>query len=110
MNRFLVCLSASLLLSCAAAAQNLTSDPATNPTANNAPTADQPGVTSTVSPEVTQFQKIEDNRRDQYSLELVLSPLYVDVASTGDVTTRNQQVALAIGGEDKTVALTQKVI
>jgi len=116
MNRFLVCLSASLLLSCAAAAQNLTSDPATNPTASNAPTADQPGVTSTVSPEITQFQKIEDNwsdavnRRDQYSLELVLSPLYVDVASTGDVTTRNQQVALAIGGEDKTVALTQKVV
>lgn len=116
MNRFLFSLTASLLLSCAAGAQNLTSDPATNPTASNAPTADQPGVTSTVSPEITQFQKIEDNwsdavnRRDQYSLELVLSPLYVDVASTGDVTTRNQQVALAIGGEDKTVALTQKVV
>ena len=31
---------------------------------------------------------------DQYGLELVLSPLLVDVSATGDITTRNQQVAL----------------
>ncbi len=48
---------------------------------------------------MAQFQKIEDswsdavNRRDQYGLELVLSPLFVDVSASGDVTTRNQQVA-----------------
>ncbi len=76
----------------------------------------QPGVTTTVSPEVAQFQKIEDswsdavNRRDQYGLELVLSPLFVDVSASGDVTTRNQQVVQVISGEDKTVYLTQKVI
>jgi ketosteroid isomerase-like protein len=73
-------------------------------------------VTSTASPEVNQFQKIEDNwsnsinMRDQYGLELVLSPLFVDVSATGDITTRNQQLADLIGGEDKTLHLDQKVI
>jgi ketosteroid isomerase-like protein len=122
MNRVFTCLAASLLLSSAAAAQNLTSSPAASPATGNAPAAaapsgaDQPGVTSTVSPEVAQFQKIEDNwsdsvnRRDQYGLELVLSPLFVDVSSGGDVTTRNQQVVQVISGEDKTVTLSQKVI
>jgi ketosteroid isomerase-like protein len=112
MNRYIACFSAFLLSGCAAAAQNLTSVPAASAT----PAADQPGVTSTVSPEIAQFQKIEDswsdavNRRDQYGLELVLSPLFVDVSSSGDVTTRNQQVVHVIGNDDKTVALTQKVI
>jgi ketosteroid isomerase-like protein len=119
MNRVFACLAALQLLSSAAAAQNLTSNPATNPATSNAPAAvptDQPGVTSTVSPEIAQFQKIEDswsdavNRRDQYGLELVLSPLFVDVSSGGDVTTRNQQVVQVINGEDKTISLTQKVI
>jgi len=117
MKRLFACFSASLLLCCTANAQNLTA----NPLANSAPTtapapADSPGVTSTVSPEITQFQKIEDNwsdsvnRRDQYGLELVLSPLFVDVSASGDVTTRNQQVVQAISGEDKTLSLSQKVI
>jgi ketosteroid isomerase-like protein len=122
MNRYFLCMTASFLFVCAAAAQNLTSNPATNPPTGNAPAtdqsgqADQAGATSTVSPEIAQFQKIEDswsdsvNRRDQYGLELVLSPLFVDVSSGGDVTTRNQQVAQAISSEDKTVTLTQKVI
>lgn len=75
-----------------------------------------PAVTSTATTEVSQFQKIEDawsnaiNLRDQYALELVLSPLFVDVSAGGDITTRNQQVADLIGGEDKTVHLDQKVI
>jgi ketosteroid isomerase-like protein len=112
MNRFFICFSAFLLLCCAAAAQNLTSNPAANP----APAADQLGATSTQSPEIVQFQKIEDNwsdavnRRDQYALELVLSPLFVDVSSSGDVTSRNQQVVRVIDSEDKTITLTQKVI
>lgn len=75
-----------------------------------------PAVTSAATTEVSQFQKIEDawsnaiNLRDQYALELVLSPLFVDVSAGGDITTRNQQVADLIGGEDKTVHLDQKVI
>ena len=65
---------------------------------------------------MTQFQKIEDswadavNRHDQYGLELVLSPLFVDVAASGDITTRNQQLVQVMTGEDKTLYLTQKVI
>jgi hypothetical protein len=40
----------------------------------------------------------------------VLSPLFVDVSATGDITTRNQQVAAVISGEDKTIHLDQRVI
>jgi ketosteroid isomerase-like protein len=73
-------------------------------------------VASTDSTEVQQFQKIEDawdsaiNLRDQYALELVLSPLFIDVSAGGDITTRNQQLALLITGDDKTIHLEQKVI
>jgi hypothetical protein len=73
-------------------------------------------ATTTESPEIREFQKIEDswstavNTRDQYGLELVLSPLFVDVSATGDITTRNQQVAQTITGEDKTIHLDQRVI
>ncbi|MDR3727128.1 MAG: nuclear transport factor 2 family protein, partial [Terracidiphilus sp.] len=108
MMRISACLAVLLPISLVAIAQS----PASAPSSAYAP----PAVTSTQSPEVTQFQKIEDswadsvNRRDQYSLELVLSPLFVDVAASGDITTRNQQLAQVITGEDRTVYLTQKVI
>jgi ketosteroid isomerase-like protein len=75
-----------------------------------------PGATTTESPEITQFQKIENawsaavNQHDQYGLENVLSPLFVDVAANGDITTRNQQVVQVIAAEDKTASLLQKVI
>jgi hypothetical protein len=91
----------AVLLSCfVAVAQNPASAPA-QPA--------QPNVTSAESPEVREFQKIEDawstavNQRDQYGLELVLSPLFVDVSASGDITTRNQQLAQVITGEDKTL-------
>lgn len=73
-------------------------------------------VTSTASPELVQFQKLEDawddavNQRNQYGLELVLSPLFVDVAASGDITTRNQQIAFLITTDDKSLHLQQKVI
>ncbi len=76
----------------------------------------KPAATSAESPEIREFQKIEDswataiNDRDQYGLELVLSPLFVDVSASGDITTRNQQVASVITGEDKTIHLEQRVI
>jgi hypothetical protein len=114
MNRFFCCFSAVLLTCCAAVAQNF--DPASAPVTAPAPGIAAPNVTSTQSTEMAQFQKIEDswadsvNRRDQYGLELVLSPLFVDVSATGDVTTRNQQVAQAITGDDKTLYLTQKIV
>jgi hypothetical protein len=76
----------------------------------------KPAATSAESPEIREFQKIEDswatavNDRDQYGLELVLSPLFVDVSASGDITTRNQQVASVLTGEDKTIHLEQRVI
>ncbi len=98
-----VALFSAVLLSCCAAT-------------GQTPASVQPPATSTVSPEVQQFQKIEDswsvaiNQRDQYGLELVLSPLFVDVSAAGDVTTRNQQVAAVIAAEDKTLHIEQRVI
>ena len=49
--------------------------------------------------EVQQFQKLEDQwsiaevKRDQYTMELLLSPVYVGISSKGDISTRNQQIA-----------------
>lgn len=108
MTRFLACLPCVLFSCCAAVAQVSTPTPAA--------TSAQPNVTSTESPEIREFQKLEDawsdaiNVRDQYALELVLSPLFVDVSATGDITTRNQQLAMVIAGEDKTIHLDQRVI
>src|ERR1700761_2757517 len=50
-------------------------------------------------PEVKEFQGLEDQwsnavvKNDQYTMEFLLSPIYVDISSNGDVTTRNQQIA-----------------
>src|SRR5579862_9178303 len=60
MKRFFSCSCAVLLLSFAATAQS----PSTHPPAGLAAAPDQPGVTSTDSPEIAQFQKIEDNWAD----------------------------------------------
>jgi ketosteroid isomerase-like protein len=115
---FSAALLCSAVLSNAVAAQDSAASPATGPgpATSSVPAAEKPGVTEMISPEILQFQKIEDswsdavNRRDQYSLELVLSPLFVDVSASGDVTTRNQQVAQVISADDKTLYLTQKVV
>ena len=108
MNRFVACFSAVLLCCCAAGGQSPAPAPVSAPA--------QPGATSVESPEIREFQKIEDswaiavNQRDQYGLELVLSPLFVDISAGGDITTRNQQLAQLITGEDKTLHLDQRVI
>lgn len=97
------CLTAVLISCCAVYGQ--------------APAAAPPsGVTTTASADVQQFQKIEDtwskavNAHDQYSLELVLSPLFVDISADGAITTRNQQLANTITGEDKSLHLAQRVV
>lgn len=69
------------------------------------------------APEVVQFQKFEDRwssavaKHDQYELELLMSPLLVNISAAGDVTTRNQQIALLY---DKTgpqlVSMEQRVV
>lgn len=108
MMRFSACVSGLLFVGCMAMAQNPV--PAANPA------APAQAVTSADTPETREFQKIENtwsnavNQHDQYSLELVLSPLFVDVAGNGDITTRNQQLALVVTGEDKTQHLEQRVV
>ncbi len=73
-------------------------------------------ATSAETPEIRELQKVEDswsnalNQHDQYGLELVLSPLFVNVSATGDVTTRNQQVVSLINQEDKTATTDARVI
>jgi hypothetical protein len=108
LSRFLPrLLPCSLAVFAAFPAFSQTSQPAATATAS---------VTSTASPEVAEFQTLEDkwsnavNTRDQYGLELVLSPLFVDVSSSGDVSTRNQQVANLISLEDKSLQLDQHVV
>ena len=99
---------------CVAGAQNPTAPVRPDPTRTS--TTPAAGATSDVGPQVKEFQKIEDswsdsiNSRDQYNLELVLSPLFVDVSASGDITTRNQQLAQLITGEDKTMHLEQRVV
>ena len=115
MARSTLCLSAVLLSGLAGFAQTSAS-PASNSDPAPSVSAPAPGTTSDVGPQVKEFQKIEDtwsnaiNVRDQYGLELVLSPLFVDVSASGDITTRNQQLAQLITGEDKSMHLEQRVV
>ena len=75
-----------------------------------------PPAASAESPAIKELQSVEDkwssalNLRDQYGLELVLSPLFVNVSAAGDVTTRNQQIVSIISQEDKTAATDQRVV
>ncbi len=115
MTRSALCFSAVLLSGLVVFAQSPV-PPSTGPSPAPASAAPASAAASDVGPQVKEFQKIEDtwsnaiNSRDQYSLELVLSPLFVDVSASGDITTRNQQLAQLITGEDKTMHLEQRVI
>ncbi len=74
--------------------------------------------TATTQPlQVTEFQKLEDQwsdavaKRDQYGLELLMSPILVNISSTGEVTTRNQQIAqLFEKSGPQPVSMEQRVI
>lgn len=72
--------------------------------------------TASASPALHDFQLIEDtwsdavNRHYQYAVELVLFPQFIDVSSDGNITTRNQQMALVVTGEDKVLRLERRVI
>lgn len=66
--------------------------------------------------ELHEMQQVEDrwsdaiNKRDQYELELVLAPQFVGISATGDVTTRNQQIAGLFVKNDSPLSIEQKVI
>jgi Domain of unknown function (DUF4440) len=50
-------------------------------------------------------------KADQYQMENLLSPLYVDISATGEVTTRNQQIAdLFVKDGSEPVSMEQKVV
>ncbi len=68
------------------------------------------------APEVATMQAVEDTwdsavtKHDQFALENLLGHDFVGIGATGDVTTRNQQIAhLFVPGEEP-VSLSQKVI
>jgi len=72
---------------------------------------------TTQAPEITTFQKLEDQwsdavaKHDQYSLELLMSPILVDISSNGEVTTRNQQIAqLYEKGGPQPISMEQRVV
>lgn len=70
----------------------------------------------TQSVEIKEMQKLEDQwsdaivKRDQYGLELLLSPLYVGISANGEVTTRNQQIALLFQKTSDPLTMEQRVI
>ena len=62
------------------------------------------------------MQQVEDRwstavtKRDQYALELVLAPQYIGISASGDVVTRNQQIAHLFVKNSGPDSLEQKVI
>lgn len=62
------------------------------------------------------FQQVEDswsisiNHRDQYGLELVLSPLYVGISSRGDIASRDQVVAALLNTSDRSLSYESHVV
>jgi ketosteroid isomerase-like protein len=113
MSRFAAAVSAVLLACPVAFAQGAA--PAAVSPVSAVPTVTS-GVASTDSAEVREFQAIEDkwsqaeNQHDQFGLDQVMSPLLVNVAADGDITTHNQQLVQAITNQDKMYFLSQKVI
>lgn len=66
---------------------------------------------------VPQFQKIEDQwstaltHQDQFTLETILSPSFVDISSTGEISSYNQEVAAMFEkGVPSAQSLQQRVV
>jgi len=78
--------------------------------------AQQATKTSTVPPAFKEMQQVEDRwndavtKRDQYGLELVLAPQFIGISATGDVATRNQQIAQLLVKGAGPDSLEQKVV
>jgi ketosteroid isomerase-like protein len=62
------------------------------------------------------MQQIEDSwsaalaKRDQYGLELVLSPQFVDISADGEVRSRNQEIAYILNKFPDLISLEQTVV
>lgn len=68
-------------------------------------------------PVIQQFQKLEDGwsiasvNKDQYALENLLSPTFIDVSAAAQVNTRNQSIVNALGGvPEPLLSMEQKVV
>lgn len=96
-----------LLAVCAFAGQSFAQSPVavTTATANASQSAD-----------LKEMQKLEDQwseaivKRDQYGLDLLLSPLYVGIGANGEVSTRNQQIAQLFQKTNDPLTMEQRVI
>lgn len=66
--------------------------------------------------QIEEMQKVEDQwsvalaKRDQYGLELVLSPRFVDISANGEVRSRNQEIAYILTKFPDMISLEQKVV
>lgn len=73
-------------------------------------------ATASQSADLKEMQKLEDQwseavvKRDQYGLELLLSPLYVGISANGEVSTRNQQIAQLFQKTNDPLTMEQRVI
>ncbi|WP_161557523.1 nuclear transport factor 2 family protein [Acidisarcina polymorpha] len=62
------------------------------------------------------MQHLEDSwsaalaKRDQYGLEMVLSPQFVDISANGDVRSRNQEIAYVLNHFPDLISLEQTVV
>ena len=78
--------------------------------------AQQAAKTGAASPEVREIQQVEDRwdgaitKRDQYALELVMAPQFIGISASGDVVTRNQQIAHLLVKNSGPQSLEQKVV
>jgi ketosteroid isomerase-like protein len=78
--------------------------------------AQQAAKTTTAPPAFREMQQVEDRwadavtKRDQYALELVLAPQFIGISASGDVTTRNQQIAHLFVKNAGPDSLQQKVV
>ena len=78
--------------------------------------AQQATKTNTAPPAFREMQQVEDRwsdavtKRDQYDLELVLAPQFIGISASGDVTTRNQQIAHLFVKNSGLESLEQKVV
>jgi len=78
--------------------------------------AQQAVKTNPEPPEFREMQQAEDRwanavtKRDQYGLELVLAPQFIGISASGDVTTRNQQIAHLFVKGTEPESLEQKVV
>jgi ketosteroid isomerase-like protein len=78
--------------------------------------AQQAAKSTTAPPAFREMQQVEDRwadavtKRDQYALELVLAPQFIGISASGDVTTRNQQIAHLFVKNAGPDSLQQKVV